>query len=848
LLFYFEINELETFLIYGLGFLVVLLSILLIKKKSYTPSDSDMTGRINEVFEKILEEEKILSQAKFSEDNFNSSFEKFSRLIGEGVEAEVLILGRIEEEQMVDKGFYTSFARNKECEKAIQNVLRIKVKDSLVYPFIKTDGEYNSSINTKEKFSENLIVLQRLKLYENKILRSKKIKQVYSKGLFVDGKLFGYLIAINKDNEIGNFSKEDIQLMKNSSLLLNNYYTAIFNERLITNQEKDDAFFQELYLLNNIETILSKSLKYLNSEFESFLASYWMLGSNGPKKEEKILLARFFEVAKGFENFRDEILENLSGPSSESIIGDLLENGISVTEDIEKLVPVYDLKKGQNGQIWNFLPDSKLIVLPVLKSKPSQNTRSVSKLLGTICLRLPKDSKVDLAVLARLVSFSQTLQAILERSIFEFRFRQIERLKSLENEILQLDDQENLYASIVNVLKRVSLAEECSVFISDPKYNSLFLRATSAHSFYQMNDERGPVFTKAETLIKNRTPLYSLDLKKDFSYSSWSFNYKRSVNIYNVWDQKKANLKAMEYPSESHHHESVLIIPLKDLSGKPFGVFRFINKRKEKKSLFHHFSDTDLDMLEIACSYISTYINLRENGDALTSTLAKIGHEARQPLFGVKQNFGILEMLFRIKKINHDDINGILQNMRVELNVIQQNINNIDMIYRTHEYQYQFEPTDISELIKSIVKVTNESNLIKPYFEDFPKLYLDRSKMTQVINNLISNAQRYAPKEKLRIIGHTGFFYVDGNEYLKIDFIDNGIGISDGDKNRIFDEINYRGENAIKNYPAGSGLGLKIVKSIIANHDGLIKVTSLKSPTVFSIFLPSYLMRKSPKQ
>lgn len=97
------------------------------------------------------------------------------------------------------------------------------------------------------------------------------------------------------------------------------------------------------------------------------------------------------------------------------------------------------------------------------------------------------------------------------------------------------------------------------------------------------------------------------------------------------------------------------------------------------------------------------------------------------------------------------------------------------------------------------------------YFVD-----IDTDKLTQVIDNIISNALKYSPDG-----GNIRFgFTVQGN-MLKVMVSDDGMGIPKENLSRIFDRF-YRVDRARSRAMGGTGLGLAIAKEMIAAHGGKI--------------------------
>lgn len=96
-------------------------------------------------------------------------------------------------------------------------------------------------------------------------------------------------------------------------------------------------------------------------------------------------------------------------------------------------------------------------------------------------------------------------------------------------------------------------------------------------------------------------------------------------------------------------------------------------------------------------------------------------------------------------------------------------------------------------------------------------LWFDIEKMEIVLNNLISNAFKYAgTNSEIKI------FLDESKEWLKIHVIDNGPGIDPEEIHKIFERF-YQSD---KNKLSGTGIGLNLVKRMIELHKGEILVTS----------------------
>ena len=123
---------------------------------------------------------------------------------------------------------------------------------------------------------------------------------------------------------------------------------------------------------------------------------------------------------------------------------------------------------------------------------------------------------------------------------------------------------------------------------------------------------------------------------------------------------------------------------------------------------------------------------------------------------------------------------------------------------------------------------------------DFSKLksnniIIDRERIAVILKNIIENAIIYNNKQpEIKI----SFADSDINDCYSVIISDNGIGISDSEKENIFNRF-YRVDDARPINIAGSGLGLAIVNEIMRNYKGEIKLESeLGIGTTFTLYIP----------
>ncbi|MFX1395398.1 MAG: PAS domain S-box protein [Promethearchaeota archaeon] len=148
-------------------------------------------------------------------------------------------------------------------------------------------------------------------------------------------------------------------------------------------------------------------------------------------------------------------------------------------------------------------------------------------------------------------------------------------------------------------------------------------------------------------------------------------------------------------------------------------------------------------------------------------------------------------------------------------------------IIESGKFELNKKNTDISKLMRDCIyfyKFLIEERKIR-ISQEIPNqlfLNLDESKMRLVFENLLTNAIKYTP------IGGKIFIAIENdNNRVKIIVRDNGIGLNENEKKKIFEKfgkINKEGTHILSD---GIGIGLYISKSTVELHGGTIKAESL---------------------
>lgn len=144
------------------------------------------------------------------------------------------------------------------------------------------------------------------------------------------------------------------------------------------------------------------------------------------------------------------------------------------------------------------------------------------------------------------------------------------------------------------------------------------------------------------------------------------------------------------------------------------------------------------------------------------------------------------------------------------------------------------ETVNLSQLVKeSIEKIQTISDHVISYqiAPDVTGTFV-KNDLNQILQNLLENAVKYSPdKQPIEVTLKN----VDGK--IKLAVIDQGIGISDDQKTKIFERF-YRVDDAHSSVIEGSGIGLSIVYALVKKYQGEIIVTdNQRQGTIFTIIL-----------
>ncbi len=211
-----------------------------------------------------------------------------------------------------------------------------------------------------------------------------------------------------------------------------------------------------------------------------------------------------------------------------------------------------------------------------------------------------------------------------------------------------------------------------------------------------------------------------------------------------------------------------------------------------------------------------------------------LAHEIKNPLGGIKGAAQLLD-----KELPDSDLK---EYTKIIVSEVERLSLLVDRMLGPNKLA-AFKPTNIYKVLERVIQIVEAENpnyiqWNRDYDPSLPDLEADEDQLIQAILNVIQNAceatqKLLTPKITIRIRSARQFT-IGAHRHkvvLKLEIIDNGIGIAPEMIERIFFPM-------ITDKPAGSGLGLSITQTVLTQHQGSVQVESKPGSTKFLIHLP----------
>lgn len=216
-------------------------------------------------------------------------------------------------------------------------------------------------------------------------------------------------------------------------------------------------------------------------------------------------------------------------------------------------------------------------------------------------------------------------------------------------------------------------------------------------------------------------------------------------------------------------------------------------------------------------------IRLRGLDRAKTQFVSIAAHQLRTPLSAIKWSLSMIirgEMGFLTNEQKKFLTKSYSSNERM-IRLIN-NLLNISRI-EAKKLRYKFVSYQLENLLDIILSdfsgnIKRKHIIIKVHKskKPLPRVRIDPERIRTVLQNLLDNAIKYTHQK-----GTITIELEQKDKQAQVSIKDTGIGISESQQEFIFNQF-FRADNAIKEVPDGSGLGLFIIKEIVNYHGGKI--------------------------
>ncbi len=228
---------------------------------------------------------------------------------------------------------------------------------------------------------------------------------------------------------------------------------------------------------------------------------------------------------------------------------------------------------------------------------------------------------------------------------------------------------------------------------------------------------------------------------------------------------------------------------------------------------------------------------LAKNEQLRATLLRAISHDLRTPLTSISGNAG--NLLKNYDMLDEETKNRAFSDIYSDSQWLISLVENLLSITRLEDNRMKFNMSVqlmdevIDEALHHISINETEHIVSVEYKDDLLLARMDARLIIQVIINLVDNAAKYTSAgTEIKISAEKN------DSFVKVCVSDNGIGIPDTEKKKVFDMF-YTGNNKIADSRRSLGLGLHLCRSIINAHGGEISLRdNIPHGCVFEFTIP----------
>jgi signal transduction histidine kinase len=269
------------------------------------------------------------------------------------------------------------------------------------------------------------------------------------------------------------------------------------------------------------------------------------------------------------------------------------------------------------------------------------------------------------------------------------------------------------------------------------------------------------------------------------------------------------------------------------VAGGDFDVRLSERRKDEFGELARAFNAMTMSLAASRAELIERAESLAQSERHKSELISMVSHEVRTPLASV---LGFTRLLLE-RDLSDADRQRYLEIVDAEATRLATLVSDFLDARLIEEGQFNLkrEPFDLRALVREQAEVTlahDEEHELDLQLPDEPlQVDADRSRLAQVVGNVLSNAVKYSPGGGTITVGAS-----EASGLARVWVDDEGTGIAPEHHGQLFEPF-YRGDAAAAGIP-GTGLGLAVSRRIVEAHDGRIGFDSLEKGTRFWFDLP----------
>lgn len=260
------------------------------------------------------------------------------------------------------------------------------------------------------------------------------------------------------------------------------------------------------------------------------------------------------------------------------------------------------------------------------------------------------------------------------------------------------------------------------------------------------------------------------------------------------------------------------------------------------------FLDRLSDHAAIAISNAQLYADLQAANSAKTEFISLVSHELKTPMTAIR---GYTDLLAQgaVGAVNEAQA-SFLGTIRANVNRMATLVSDLADVSRieSNRLRLEYSAISIAEAVQEAARTTQaqieakSQTLVLDLPENLPPVWADANRVIQILNNLVSNANKYSPAQaRITVTARSERNLWDEKgapQVVHVAVADTGYGISAEDQKKIFQKFFRSDDQNIRESP-GTGLGLNITRHLVEMQGGKIWFESeLGKGTTFHFTIP----------